>query len=51
MLGLLDFSILSFTSLHLNSYDLLAYIRSVKEAVELSVAGDVRRDGKTRMAP
>jgi hypothetical protein len=30
---------------------LLAYIRGVEEAVELGVAGDVRRDGKTRMAP
>jgi hypothetical protein len=49
MLGLLDFSILSFTSLHLNSYDLLAYIRGVEETVELGVAGDVRRDGR-RMA-
>jgi hypothetical protein len=46
MLGLLDFSILSFTSSRLNSYDLLAYIRGVEEAVELGVAGDVRRDGK-----
>jgi len=46
MLGLLDFSILSFTSLPLNLYDLLAYIKSVEEAVELGVAGDVKRNAK-----
>jgi hypothetical protein len=46
MLGLLDFSILSFTSLRLNSYGLLAYIKSVEGTVELGVAGDVRRGGE-----
>ena len=46
MLGLLDFSTLSFTSSRLNSYDLPAYIRSVEEAVELGVAGDVKRNAK-----